>query len=313
MEPKQAWVELTRRANRALDAPTMRNVAIRAYRGAMSLNRLLPGPRMLLIGPAKSGTHLLSDCVSLMPKTAYSGRHLAIHDFLVTGEQPWREAFSNVQPRPRVDWARLRRFLAGCAPGMFVTAHARWSPGLQHIIDDLGFKTVVLLRDPRDIAVSLTSYVQREQHHFHHRYYTQMLATPDERLMATICGFTPADPSIWPLPSIGENLTGYLPWRNAQSALVVRFEDMVGARGGGDAGVQREVIQRIGSHVGRPLDEDSAAAVADRMYSPSSSTFRKGEIGDWRNHFTDDHRREFARVAGDLLIALGYEDDTDWV
>src|SRR5215204_1999399 len=43
-----------------------------------------------------------------------------------------------------------------------------------------------------------------------------------------------------------------------------------------------------------------------------SSFFRKGVAGDWRNTFTEEDRRVFKEVAGDLLIKLGYEKDRDW-
>ncbi|HEX5758137.1 MAG TPA: sulfotransferase [Thermoanaerobaculia bacterium] len=39
---------------------------------------------------------------------------------------------------------------------------------------------------------------------------------------------------------------------------------------------------------------------------------RKGVVGDWRNHFTDDHRATFKELAGDLLVTLGYERDLSW-
>lgn len=47
-------------------------------------------------------------------------------------------------------------------------------------------------------------------------------------------------------------------------------------------------------------EEDSAAFV------------RKGVAGDWKNVFTEEDRRVFKEVAGDLLIKLGYERDLDW-
>ncbi len=36
---------------------------------------------------------------------------------------------------------------------------------------------------------------------------------------------------------------------------------------------------------------------------------RKGVVGDWKHHFTPDHRATFKHLAGDLLITLGYERD----
>jgi hypothetical protein len=40
--------------------------------------------------------------------------------------------------------------------------------------------------------------------------------------------------------------------------------------------------------------------------------YRKGIVGDWRNHFTAEHKRIFKAVAGDMLIRLGYEKDLAW-
>jgi Sulfotransferase domain len=44
----------------------------------------------------------------------------------------------------------------------------------------------------------------------------------------------------------------------------------------------------------------------------AASFFRKGIAGDWKNVFTEQDKRDFKAVAGDLLVALGYEEDDDW-
>ncbi|NNE42694.1 MAG: sulfotransferase [Gemmatimonadetes bacterium] len=44
----------------------------------------------------------------------------------------------------------------------------------------------------------------------------------------------------------------------------------------------------------------------------SGQFYRKGVAGDWRNHYTDDEKQAFSENAGDLLVALGYEQDADW-
>ncbi len=38
-----------------------------------------------------------------------------------------------------------------------------------------------------------------------------------------------------------------------------------------------------------------------------SPTFRSGKTGEWKKHFTDEHKRIFKDAAGDLLTRLGYE------
>ncbi len=44
-----------------------------------------------------------------------------------------------------------------------------------------------------------------------------------------------------------------------------------------------------------------------------SSFIRKGVAGDWRNHFTRESAQVFDDLAGDVLLALGYERDRSWV
>ncbi|MGM0646356.1 MAG: sulfotransferase family protein, partial [Thermodesulfobacteriota bacterium] len=45
----------------------------------------------------------------------------------------------------------------------------------------------------------------------------------------------------------------------------------------------------------------------DPGYEEAGSFFRKGVVGDWKNHFSEDNKREFKQIAGDLLIKLNYE------
>jgi len=39
---------------------------------------------------------------------------------------------------------------------------------------------------------------------------------------------------------------------------------------------------------------------------------RKGEVGDWKNYFTDEAKAWFNEVAGESLVQAGYASDRDW-
>lgn len=39
---------------------------------------------------------------------------------------------------------------------------------------------------------------------------------------------------------------------------------------------------------------------------------RKGRPGDWKNYFSEQHKHIIKKHAGDILIAAGYEKNTDW-
>ena len=42
------------------------------------------------------------------------------------------------------------------------------------------------------------------------------------------------------------------------------------------------------------------------------SFYRKGVSGDWKNFFSYKDKEKFKKIAGDLLIKLGYEKDNNW-
>jgi hypothetical protein len=51
------------------------------------------------------------------------------------------------------------------------------------------------------------------------------------------------------------------------------------------------------------------------MNPMESHTFAKGgkgAIGGWKNKFEHSHKEAFKKVAGNLLIELGYETDYNW-
>jgi hypothetical protein len=50
----------------------------------------------------------------------------------------------------------------------------------------------------------------------------------------------------------------------------------------------------------------------ERGQEDPSSRLRKGVAGDWKNVFTAEDKRIFKEVAGDVLIKLGYERDSNW-
>lgn len=294
---------LIRYANKKTrNSHVLRRVGISGYTAIARTNVFLPPSKVLLNGPGKSGTHLLGDCLSLMPGMMFSGRHFALSAFLCEPAGP-------ASP-PVLDVVRLGKYLGRCPQGMFVTAHARFHPRLSDLVAELRFRHVLLLRDPRDVAVSHAFYVLRDARHQHHGYYARTLNSDKERLMESIRGFRLSAENH--LPPIGETFGAYLPWTEDASTLVVRFEDLVGPRGGGDAERQLAEIGRVGRFVERSLSLEEASRIARRMYAKGSLTFRKGQTGDWRHHFGEDHRRAFKETAGELLISLGYENDQSW-
>jgi Sulfotransferase domain len=270
----------------------VRAVGLPVYRTS---RRLRPGrgPRVLANSMPKAGTHLLTSLLDLLPDLRFSGRHITTYDLAGPKDEP-------------ADVRRLGRWLAAVATGQYASAHLPAIEGIDQPIHDLGFRHVLIVRDPRDSVVSDLHYITRFAAHPLHPQLMSM-ATDSDRLTAIITGLPDRRDGQPLLEPMAHRLQSYLPWLRDPQTLCVRFEDLIGPHGGGDVVAQRRAIKSVAEHVGRPLRSADIESVAARVWSPSSSTFRRGSIGDWRDAFTDAHRELVDASAGPQLAALGYE------
>jgi hypothetical protein len=238
-----------------------------------------------------------------MPKVVFSGRHYNPTQFRVGKDTAWSEAGP-------VNWSEVRQRYALVRNGQFATGHFPADPEFIRVLRDLGLRTVVIFRDPRDIAVSTAFYIRSLRRHPLHHVYAGFTSV-SEAIDATITGIQPG-PDHHGIPSIGERMREYVPWLECPGVLNVRFEDLVGEPGGGSRGAQLTAVAEIARHIGRPLEGVRLQRVCDKVFAPRSATFRKGQIGDWKNHFSPERVELFKATAGDALITLGYESGHDW-
>lgn len=200
----------------------------------------------------------------------------------------------------------MQTLLSGMPQGGVATAHLVHEPRFVELVRATGVGHVLIVRDPRDVAVSYAEYAAVAEHHYLHAHFAAL--SPDERLLAAIEG-VPGDVP-WDsvaLRDIGAVFAQFLAWRDEPETLLVRFEDLVGPGGGGDALTQRTTVERIAAHIGLAPSEAQIQAAAAAVFDPRSPTFRRGVSGEWRARFGARHLAAFERVAGWLPAELGYE------
>jgi hypothetical protein len=297
----------------------------------------------------KSGTHLLDRLLTLLgfdlmdlggirPQLAQAGKNLTstrrrlrtlvglrrhedvmgIGSHMVDGGRfpPARRLLRTRGPEKAmigVDFPReigrlwLERRLSRVDEGCFVTAHCVYSPELASLFAGGRMRVVCIFRDPRDVAVSQMHYIKQRSQHFAHEAFLK-LPSDHERLLHSIRG---GELGGRRLQSLDERYRQFLGWQDDDNAMVVKFEDLVGPRGGGIAEAQRRTVGWVAQHVGLEPDERMMRTVEENIFGVSK-TFRKGQIGGWREEFSKEHARATREIAGPLLVELGYEADREW-
>lgn len=114
----------------------------------------------------------------------------------------------------------------------------------------------------------------------------------------------------------GQHVRSYYDVRNP-SVVMLRYEDLLDD---GAPALASAMAAMTGSEPDLPraaaaLERYSFARQSKRKAGEEDRTrfLRKGQAGDWRNHFTREAAELFDRHAGDMLIQAGYERDRSWV
>ncbi len=217
------------------------------------------------------------------------------------------ETFAN----PRLIRQPLDRALSRMGRGQFARAHINCTERTQAAIRKASIKHLFIYRDPRDIVVSYVQHVtnrpDRNPLPAAHEYFSSSLTDDHQRIDATIEGVAGVQPGM--LEFI---FNGKVEWLDDPDTCCVRFEDIVGERGGGTAERQREAISKILSYLGIHQTDALHEQIANELHGGQTHTFNKGQIGGWRDAFSADNIRRFKETAGDLLIRLGYESNDNW-
>jgi sulfotransferase 6B1 len=164
-----------------------------------------------------------------------------------------------------------------------------------------------IYRDPRDMLVSQVFFAtDMHGEHGMHDYYNSL---PDfaARLNVAITGI---DKDGLKMVSVKQRYEGVFQWLGQKNTMCLRFEDLINNRDATLMSMLNEV-ESTGYKIPTPR-EKALAILVDAIQPKKSHTFRSGKTGGWTQHFTEEHKKLFKDVAGDLLVKLGYEKNNDW-
>ena len=164
-----------------------------------------------------------------------------------------------------------------------------------------------IYRDPRDMLVSQVLFAtDMHEEHGIHAYY-KSLPNFGERLKIAITGI---DQDGFYMVNVRHRYASVFEWLGQEHVMSIRFEDLVDNRHA-TLDAMLDEVESVGYKIPTPRDK-ALKILAHAIQPKKSRTFRAGKTGGWRDHFTDEHKKLFKDVAGDLVVKLGYEKSNDW-
>jgi len=199
--------------------------------------------------------------------------------------------------------AWLERYLSSLKDGQALPAHCLYTDNLHGLVKEQNIKIIQVLRDPRAIAVSNAHYLAKQEKHPMYSFY-QSLPDFDSQLAFSITGGKVN--SELTLNSIAERAMFIAPWVEQEDVLSIRFEDLIGAKGGGDDDLQRAAILQVLNFLDLENDDVNVWHVQNNLFG-TSATFRQGQIDSWRDSFKEMHFKAYNAVAAELTKSWGYD------
>lgn len=270
---------------------------VRRITSAMRWRPVSQGSLPAVLGNAmpKSGSHLIIQVLQGLT---------GLGPFVNGGFPPVNRGEDNSKLPEKAILANIQRM----QPGDIAYGYLKAQEPFISALTAPGRASIFVYRDPRDMIVSHVFYAtQMHTGHWMHRYYTETLHTMEERINAAIQG---VDEDGTELSDIRTKYLAYTGWLEQPQVLCMRFEDLILNR---EAALGRLLDYLEQRGFTPQVDRSEAIPVLLEAIKPKKSgTYRKGQPGNWREHFTSTNKALFKEQAGDLLLRLGYEQDDSW-
>lgn len=179
--------------------------------------------------------------------------------------------------------------------------HCHGAEGNVRILDQAKVPYVVLYRDPRDVSVSHYHYVMSTP--WHGDYEQLKNLSLEEGIRYFIDKRLP-EFALW-MRSWRDN-------RNPNASLMISYEDLLDDTEQALKDIlQLFELEASDSEIRSMVEQNSFKRMSEGKLK-HSGFFRKGQSGDWVNHYTDSLKEHFKQVEPDLLREFGYEHDDTW-
>lgn len=266
---------------------------------------------LLLNGVWKSGNHLLMKLVEQLGVN-YGNRSFATSSILGGDyffRQVLRGAWMEKSPvniglevpvNVRQKWVRSALV---DNRNKAVMGHAAYSDCFLSILRSEGFKTIQIVRDPRDVVLSFARWIGDRPDYYAYSAFCQL--TLEQKMRNVITGFSCGSLYFESIASVLDRSYGWLT-ASPEEILVVRFEDLVGSRGGGCDLAQMAAISKVCKFIYGEELPAIQQSVACNLFG-GTKTFKDGQIGAWKNYFDADLRRVFDETVGPRMRLWGYQ------
>ena len=231
----------------------------------------------ILLTIPKTGTHLILKCLILLTASNTKNRKIRALKETIKDKEEFQKIFKNNDD--------------------FTTAHFFYS---HYYIHNFYSKKIISLRDPRDQLVSWVfhqiKFLEKENASNFNKDEIQ------NRLKKTLKDEIEGKSNI-NLKAHYKELISFFKFPYC----FIRFEDLIGEKGGGSIERQKKAIKKIANYLKKDIKDNQLEFIISNFFVSESHYFRKGIINQWKDYFDEKINNLFYEAFGDITEMLGYK------
>jgi hypothetical protein len=203
----------------------------------------------------------------------------------------------------------------------YLKLHTHFSEGNAKVLEDSGINPVITIRDLRDMMISRYFHIMQQSSHWQHDSIKNLDFS--DGLLRSLLESDPEKHHASPIEIYSEWILGWMGYINThpEKSILIRYEDMKGEL---NTVIERlfdyfeidnsELLSSVIEKQGKIRLNRGKGSLKDNLAKPGRAitTFRKGEIGEWKTCFDQSHKDVFKEKGSEALIVSGYEKDLNW-
>ncbi|MBD3407679.1 MAG: hypothetical protein GF411_16295 [Candidatus Lokiarchaeota archaeon] len=184
--------------------------------------------------------------------------------------------------------------------GQFIQGHLGYSDVILNKALSLKYKLVLTIRNPLAVLRSRFHYIMKQKER---NPAYKILKKVDEETAFDILieGYSGEECSF---PSLQACYNAIQPWLR-EEVHIVKFESIIGPKGGGSKQIQQEVIQSLVKYLNIDISKEKLSRIVSNLYG-GTRTFDKGKIDSWRDELTNAQIQKVRMDIEPFMKQFGY-------
>jgi hypothetical protein len=234
---------------------------------------------IMIVSIPKSGTHLLERALCLKPEIYRS--------------------FYKTLNGGNIDmvYGGLKKVVSKIKGNQLLVSHLYYSEDAYEALMKKNIKILFIYRNPKDVIISNAYYLADKSTHRLNETFKKL--EMKDRIKLLIEGNENMKGVAW-------HYNKFLGWKDKPSVLSIKYEDLIGEKGGGSREKQEKILRDIFDHLEYPLSIDEFNSIVEGVFSNKSPTFRSGKNKQWETYFDDEIRERYQNKVHNVEQKYGY-------